>query len=75
MVEEMIEQTNEEFLLQCRRYGYGNLKPEMHQRIIRRDLLLRELEEPAETIEMIVWSEIVLGSCQRGSKVRRRSWC
>jgi hypothetical protein len=61
MVEEMIQQTNEEFLWQGRVYGYANIKPEMQERIVRRDLLLRELEAPAETIEMMVWGEIVLG--------------
>ncbi len=64
MVEEMIEQTNEEFLWQGRRYGYTKLKPELLQRIATRDLFLKELEEPAEMIEMMVWSEIVLGRCR-----------
>jgi len=64
MVEEMIEHTNEEFLWQVRRYGYANIKPELRQRIMRRDLFLRELEETAETIEMMIWSEIVPGRCR-----------
>jgi hypothetical protein len=67
MVEEMIEQTNEEFLLQGRRYGYTNLNPEIMKRIERRDLLLRELEEPAERIERNIWSEILSGRRWRGS--------
>jgi hypothetical protein len=68
MVEEMIEQTNEEFLWQGRRYGYANIKPDLMQRIAIRDLILKELEEPADMIEMIVWKEIILGSW----RVRRR---
>jgi hypothetical protein len=67
MVEEMIEQTNDEFLLQSRRYGYANLNPEILQRIERRDLLLRELEEPAERMERMIWSEIVAGRRCQGS--------
>jgi hypothetical protein len=67
MVEEMIEQTNEEFLIQGRRYGYTNLNPEMMKRIESRDLLLRELEEPAERMERIIWSEILSGRKCQGS--------
>jgi hypothetical protein len=67
MVEEMIEQTNEEFLLQGRRYGYTNLNPEIMKRIETRDLLLRELEEPAERMERIIWSEILSGRRYQGS--------
>ena len=58
-VVEVIEQTNEQFLAQGRQYGYANLKPEMLERIIKRDQLLKELEEPVEAIEMVIWSEIV----------------
>lgn len=68
MVEEVIEETNEQFLLQGRQYGYANLKPEMLQRIIKRDLFLKELEEPAESTEMKIWSEIVFGHEMRSKK-------
>ncbi len=59
MVEEMIEQTYVDFLSHVRRYGHANLKPEMLRRIVRRDHFLSELEEHAETIEMMIWSELV----------------
>jgi hypothetical protein len=65
MVEEMIEQTYDELLLHGKRYGHSTLKPEMLQRIVRRDLFLKELEEHAETIEMMIWSEILSGRKMR----------
>jgi hypothetical protein len=61
MVEEMIEQTNVEFLWQIKEYGYTKIKPELLQRLRRRDLFLKELEEPAYMIEWMIWGEIVLG--------------
>lgn len=61
MVEEMIEQTNVEFLWQLRYYGYAKIKPELLQQLRRRDLFLKELEEPAYMIEWMIWGEIVLG--------------
>jgi hypothetical protein len=64
MVEEMIEQTNEEFLWQLKIYGHTNIKPELLQRLRRRDLFLKDLEEPAYMIEMMIWGEIVLGRCR-----------
>jgi hypothetical protein len=65
MVEELVEQTHDELLSHSRRYGFSNLKSEMLQRIVRRDLLLQELEEYAETIEIMIWSEIMSGRKKR----------
>jgi hypothetical protein len=65
MVEEMVEQTYYELLSHGRRYGFSNLKSELLRRIVRRDLFLKELEEHAETIEMMIWSEIMSGRKMR----------
>jgi hypothetical protein len=61
MVEDMIEQTHEDFLSHIRQYGHANLKSEMLRRIVSRDHFLSELEEHAEAIEMMIWSELVSG--------------
>src|SRR5262245_35138837 len=45
MVKEVVQDTNEMFLSYGRRYGYGNIGPEMRQRLGLRDALLKELEE------------------------------
>jgi len=58
MVEEVVQQTNEMFLAYGRRNGYANLEPEMMERIARRDEFLKELEEPAEAAELLIWREI-----------------
>jgi hypothetical protein len=65
MVEEMVEQTYDELLSHPKRYGFSNLESEMMERIMRRDRLLRDLEEHAETIEMMIWSEIMSGRKMR----------
>jgi hypothetical protein len=54
MVEESIHQTNKLFLLHIRKYGCGDINPEIRQRIVRRDFLLQELEEEAEAVEELV---------------------
>jgi hypothetical protein len=58
MVVELVQRTNELFLLHGRRRGYENIGPELMERIARRDAFLKELEEPAEAAEMLVWKEI-----------------
>ncbi len=58
MVVELVQQTNELFLLHGKQLGYANIGPEMMERIARRDAFLKELEEPAEAAEMLVWKEI-----------------
>jgi hypothetical protein len=58
MVVEVVQQTNELFLLHGKRRGYENIGPEMMELIARRDAFLKELEEPAEAAEMLVWKEI-----------------
>jgi hypothetical protein len=58
-VVEVVQQTNELFLLQGKLGGYANIGPEMMERIARRDAFLKELEAPAEAAEMLVWKEIL----------------
>jgi hypothetical protein len=69
LVFELVEQTNQEFHLQGRRFGYANLKPEMLERLSKRDEFLKELEEPVEAIEIVIWSEI---ASSRELKDRKR---
>jgi hypothetical protein len=57
-VVEVVQQTNELFLLHGQRRGYANIGPEMLERIAIRDAFLKELEEPARAVEMLVWKEI-----------------
>ena len=68
-VVEEIDQTNEQFLSQGRRYGYATLKPEMLERIIKRDRFLKELEDQVEAIESAIWSELAAGRELKGKKV------
>jgi hypothetical protein len=65
MVEESIHQTNKLFLLHIRKYGCGDINPEIRQRIVRRDFLLQELEEEAEAVEELVWRELINGQWPR----------
>lgn len=60
MVEEMVEQTNELLLKSAQRAGEP-LGQEMRQRLIKRDSVLKDLEEQAETMEAAVWREILAG--------------
>jgi hypothetical protein len=68
MVKEMVQETNESFLSHGRQYGYENVGPEMRRRLSLRDALLKELEEPAEAAEMLVWREILRGRAARNRK-------
>ncbi|MGE0131536.1 MAG: hypothetical protein AB7U82_25935 [Blastocatellales bacterium] len=70
MVEELVQQTNESFLSYGRRNGYANIEPEMRQRLDRRDAFLKELEEPAEAAESLIWREI---ASSREARKRNRS--
>jgi hypothetical protein len=65
MVEELIQQTNNLFLLHIRQFGNRYIKPEMRHRIVRRDTLLQELEEQAEAVEELVWRELIGGQWSR----------
>src|SRR5207253_8207776 len=56
MVEEMVEQTNELLLSSAHRAGEP-LPAEMRQRLLKRDSVLKDLEEQAETMEAAVWRE------------------
>lgn len=60
MVEEMVEQTNERLLSYTQRAGEP-MDQEMHQRLLKRDSVLKDLEEQAEAMEAAVWREIMAG--------------
>jgi hypothetical protein len=68
MVKEVVQETNESFLSYGRHYGYENVGPEMRRRLSLRDALLKELEEPADAAEMLVWREILRGHAARNRK-------
>lgn len=68
MVEELVQRTNEMFLSYGRRNGYSKIEPEMQRRIDIRDALLKELEEPAEAAELLVWREIASSRLARKKK-------
>src|SRR5262249_45751934 len=59
MVKEVVQETNELFLSYGRQYGYANVGPEMRRRLNIRDAFLKELEEPADAAERLVWREIL----------------
>ncbi|HEX4945994.1 MAG TPA: hypothetical protein VFZ34_05000 [Blastocatellia bacterium] len=59
LVHELIENTNEILLVQTRKRPAALVSPEMRQRLTQRDTLLRELELQAETIEEIIWRELI----------------
>lgn len=74
MVVELVQQTNELFILEGKRSGYANIGPEMMERIAIRDAFLKELEEPAEATEMLVWREIRRRrEARRGNRNGRKS--
>jgi hypothetical protein len=68
MVEEVVQETNELFLSYGRQYGYADVGPEMRRRLSLRDALLKELEEPAEAAERLVWREILWSREARNGK-------
>jgi hypothetical protein len=70
MVEELVQQTNEMFLSYGRRNGYAKIEPEMQRRIDIRDAFLKELEEPAEAAELLIWREI---ASSREARKKNRS--
>ncbi len=59
LVHELVETTNDMLLLHARTKPAALTSPEMKQRLNQRDELLRELETQAETIEEVVWRELV----------------
>lgn len=65
MVHELVETTNEILLLHARTKPAVLTSPEMKQRLNQRDELLRELETQAETIEEVVWRELIAGKKAR----------
>jgi hypothetical protein len=68
MVKDVVQDTNELFLSYGRRYGYANVGPEMQRRLSLRDAFLKELEEPAEAAERLVWREILWSRDARNGK-------
>lgn len=68
VVKEVVQGTNELFLSYGRRYGYANIGSEMQKLIAIRDAFLKELEEPAEAAEMLVWKEILWSREARNRK-------
>lgn len=59
LVHELVETTNEMLLLHARTKPASLTSPEMKQRLNQRDQLLRELETQAETVEEVVWRELI----------------
>jgi hypothetical protein len=68
MVKEVVQETNELFLSYGRQYGYANVGPELQRRLSLRDAFLKELEEPAEAAERLVWREILWSREARNGK-------
>jgi hypothetical protein len=68
MVKEVVQETNELFLSYGKQYGYANVGPEMRRRLSLRDALLKELEEPADATEMLVWRELLWSHEARNGK-------
>lgn len=58
VVKEVVQETNEIFLSYGRQYGYATIAAEMRARLAVRDAILKELEEPADAAEKLVWREI-----------------
>ncbi len=71
-VVEVVQQTNELFLSHGRRVGYANIGAEMMERLAIRDAFLKELEEPAEAAEAMVWREIRWSREARKMKIEIR---
>lgn len=67
LVHELVEATNDIVLLHARTKPAVLTSPEMKQRLNQRDELLRELETQAETIEEIVWRELVASKKARAA--------
>lgn len=57
-VEEVVQRTNQTLLLQHSRYKSGGLAPELRHRLSKRDALLQKLEDQAEEMEKVVWTEL-----------------
>ena len=68
MVKEVVQETNELFLSYGRQYGFANIGPELQRRLSLRDAFLKELEEPAEAAERLVWKEILWSHEARNGK-------
>ena len=58
LVEEIVQKTNQLLLSQHSRQKGGRLAPELKFRLSKRDALLQKLEEQAEAMEKVVWTEL-----------------
>ena len=67
LVHELVEATNDILLLHARQKPFALTSPEMKQRLNQRDELLRELETQAETVEEVVWREIITSKPARAA--------
>lgn len=65
LVQELVENTNELLLTQSRTLATEEIGLEILQRLNRRDLLLRELEEQAAAMEEAVWRELSASQRER----------
>ena len=64
-VEELVEQTNDLLLSNRKGRSDSSLGPDMRQRLIKRDSLLKDLEAQAESMEAVVWRELLAGQKAR----------
>jgi len=69
LVEEAVEQTNGLILARHRRRDPAPLDPELRQRLIERDRLLKELEAQIVATEATIWRELRAGE-RAGTRVR-----
>jgi hypothetical protein len=67
-VVDYVEHTNELLLTQYARRKSGPLAPELKQRLSKRDALLKELEAKAETMEHVVWKELIKNRSKRDKR-------
>jgi hypothetical protein len=58
LVEDAIQQTNQMLLAPNRRHKTGWMAPELNRRLLKRDILLKSLEDQAEEMERVVWHEL-----------------
>jgi hypothetical protein len=65
IVQELVEETNEMLLTHSRELKSQEIGPEMRQRLSRRDELLKELEEQAESMEEVIWRELYSAAAGR----------
>jgi hypothetical protein len=65
LVEEVVQKTNQMLLLHHSRHKSGGLAPELKYRLSKRDALLQKLEDQAEEMEKVVWTELTVHKPER----------